>query len=244
LALTPDTPKTPDGPDRAFLREVDENLRRDQMEGFVKTYGLWIAIGLVLFLAAVGGWLYWQDQQRQQTARQSEELTAIFNDIGAGNTDQASERLQPLEEANNDVVRALALLTQAAIALEGNDQSAALEKYRAVADDGSMPDAYRNLGLIRATALEFDTIDPGQVISRLQPLVEPGNPWFGSAGELTAMAYLKQGQREQAGRLFASIAGDGQVPETIRSRAVQIAGTLGVDAGAALPQIGQSGNQE
>jgi hypothetical protein len=235
---------TPDSPNESFLREVDENLRRDRFEGFAKTYGVWIVAAVVLFLAAVGGWLYWQDRQREKTAESSEELTAIYNDIGAGNIEQASKRLEPLQEADNDVVRALALLTQAAIALEGNDTPAALAKYQAVADDRSMPDAYRNLGLIRATALEFDTIEPAEVITRLQPLVEAGSPWFGSAGELTAMAYLKQGQRERAGRLFASIAEDGQVPETIRSRAVQIAGTLGIDASAALPQAGQSGNNE
>ncbi|HUG46719.1 MAG TPA: tetratricopeptide repeat protein [Sphingomicrobium sp.] len=235
---------TPDSPNDSFLREVDENLRRDRMEGFAKTYGVWIAAAVVLFLAAVGGWLYWQDQQRQQSAERSEELIAIYNDIGTGNLEQASKRLQPLQDADNDMVRALGLLTEAAIALEGNDAPAALEKYRIIAADESIAEVYRNLGLIRATALEFDSIEPAQVISRLQPLAEPGNPWFGSAGELTAMAYLKQGQKERAGRLFAAIAEDRQVPDTIRSRAVQIAGTLGIDASAALPQAGQSGSNE
>jgi hypothetical protein len=75
------------------------------------------------------------------------------------------------------------------------------------------------------------------VIARLEPLAKPGNPWFGSAGELTAMAMLKQGRKADAGRLFAAVAADKQVPESIRSRAVQIAGTLGVDATASLPGI-------
>jgi hypothetical protein len=44
--------------------------------------------------------------------------------------------------------------------------------------------------------------------------------------------------------LFAAIAADRQVPETIRNRAVQIAGTLGVDASAAVPQTAQSGSNE
>ena len=35
----------------------------------------------------------------------------------------------------------------------------------------------------------------------------------------------------------AAIAADNQVPDTIRSRAVQIAGTLGVDATASLPTV-------
>ena len=73
----------------------------------------------------------------------------------------------------------------------------------------------------------------------MQPLTKPGSPWFGSAGELTAMAMIKQGKKLEAGRLFAAIAADRQVPESIRARAVQIAGTLGVDASASLPTIAQ-----
>jgi hypothetical protein len=49
------------------------------------------------------------------------------------------------------------------------------------------------------------------------------------------MAMLKQGRKSEAGRLFAAIAADSQVPGSIRSRAVQIAGTLGIDASASLP---------
>lgn len=238
MALTPDTPN------EAFLREVDEDLRRERLETFAKTYGKWIIAAVVLFLAAVAAWLYWQDRQAEQTAQRTEELVAVYNDIGAGNMDQAKERLEPLANADNELIRSLALLTQAAIALESNDRAAALAKYRAIAADDGVPEPYRDLALVRATAIEFDTMKPEEVIARLEPLTKPGNPWFGSAGELTAMAYLQQGQRERAGRLFAAIAADKQVPETIRSRAVQIAGTLGIDASAALPQAGQPGSEE
>ena len=238
MALTPDTPN------EAFLREVDENLRRDRAQDFARKYGKWLIVALVLFLAGVGGWLYWQDRQEKKAAAQSEELMAIYNDIGAGKTEQAKRRLQALEASGSEAVRALALLTEAALALDSNDRATALGKYRAIAADGAMPDAYRDLGLIRSTALEFDTIKPEEVIARLEPLTKPGNPWFGSAGEMTAMAYLKQGQRERAGRLFAAIAADKQVPETIRNRAVQTAGTLGVDASASLPQTAQPGSTQ
>lgn len=238
MALTPDTPN------ESFLREVDENLRRDRMQDFAKTYGKWLIAALVLFLAAVAGWLYWQNRQQEKAAEQSEELMAIYTDIGTGKTEQAAKRLEPLENSDNDVVRALALLTEAAIALEGNDRATALSNYRTLSADEGLPEAYRNLGLIRATALEFDQLKPEEVIARLEPLARPGNPWFGSAGELTAMALLKQGQNDRAGRLFATLAADRQVPETIRNRSVQIAGTLGVDASAALPQTAQPGNSE
>jgi hypothetical protein len=51
---------------------------------------------------------------------------------------------------------------------------------------------------------------------------------------MTALALVKQGKTKQAGELFASLAKDKSVPESIRDRSIQIAGTLGVDASAAL----------
>lgn len=226
-----------DSPNEAFLREVDENLRRDQARDFFKKYGAWLVAALILFLAAVAGWLYWQDRKQKQAAEQSEQLHAVFGDIGEGRVQTAPQRLQALENSRSDIVRASAYLTQAAVALKRNDRAQAITKYRELANDEGMAQVYRDIATIRGTALEFDTLQPAQVIARLQPLAEPGNPWFGSAGEMTAMAYLKQGQRAEAGRLFAAIAADKQVPDSLRSRAVQIAGTLGVDASGSLPAL-------
>ena len=232
MALPPDSGEI-------FLREVDENLRRDQLQGFAKTYGAWIAAGVVLFLAAVGGWLYWQQYQQQQSSAQSEALHSAFTDIAENRTKSVLPKLKKLDDSRNDVVKASAILAEAAVALDKNDRSTALAKFRQVAGDSGLPQPYRDLGTIRATALEFDAIAPDQVISRLEPMAKAGNPWFGSAGEMTALAYLKQGKKAEAGRMFAAVAADKQVPRSIRSRAVQIAGTLGVDASASLPALEQ-----
>jgi len=60
----------------------------------------------------------------------------------------------------------------------------------------------------------------------------PGNAWFGSAGELVGMAYLKMGKPDQAGPLFAAIGKNTEVPSTLRTRMRQVAGQLGYDAGS------------
>ena len=222
-----------------FLKEVEENYRRDRLRDFLRAYGKWLALGLVLLLAAVAGWIYWQNQKREAAAQESVELQSVFTDVGRGQTANVPQRLQSLEKSDSDVVRATAMLTSAAMALEKNDRSQALAKYRQLAGDDGMPQVYRDAATIRLTALEFDALQPQQVIARLEPLAKPGNPWFGSAGEMTALAHLRAGRKTEAGRIFAAIAADRQVPDTLRSRAVQIAGTLGVDASASLPATQQ-----
>lgn len=227
MAQPPDTTET-------FVREVDENLRRDRIRDFFKERGGLLVGALILFLAASGGFIWFQ-QHRQQLAEQHvEQLAAIYKDIGVGNTAKVPQQLDDLSQSSSKAVRAGALFTRAAFALQQNDQKLAIATYQKISDDDSLPDAYRNAALIRRTALEFDQLQPQDVIARLQPLAKPGNPWFGSAGEMTALALVKEGKKREAGELFATMAKDKGVPDSIRSRSIQISGSLGADASAAL----------
>jgi hypothetical protein len=232
LAQPPDISET-------FVREVDENLRRDQLRDFFKQNGTWLIIAVVLFLVASGGFIWWKQHQVQRSGAEVEKLAEIYKDIGAGNVAQAPQQLDELTNSGSKAVRASALFARAALALQQSNTKLATSTYKSIADDESLPQAYRDAALIRETALEFDQVQPQDVIARLQPLAKPGEPWFGSAGEMTALALIKEGKKQEAGQLFAAIAKDSGVPETIRTRAVQVAGTLGVDASASLPTQAQ-----
>jgi hypothetical protein len=225
----------PNDPAESFVREVDENLRRDQLRDMAKTHGKWAIAAVVLLLVAVGGYLYWQDRREKQVAEQTEALSGAIDKIGEGNAKGASTDLTPLANASNDVVRASSQLASAALALRQNDRTTAIGIYKRIAADEGMPQPYRDLATVRGTMIEYDQMKPDEIIARLSPLAQPGKPFFGTAGEMVALATLAKGDRNGAGQMFARIAGDRQVPESIRSRAVQFAGSLGVDATAALP---------
>ncbi len=227
MAQPPDITET-------FVREVDENLRRDRARDFAKKYGGWLIAALILFLAASGGYIYWQYYQQQRSGKQVEQLAEAFKAFGSGDKASATKQIDDLSKNGSKAVRATALFTRAAIALEQNDLKLATAKYREIAGDSGLPKPYRDAALIRQTALEFDSLQPQEIIARLQPLTTPGNPWFGTAGEMTAMALIKQGKKNEAAHLFAAIAKDASVPGSLRSRSVQIAGSLGVDASGAI----------
>ena len=218
-----------------FVREVDENLRRDQLRDFFREYGSWLIAALILFLAASGGFIWWQQHKQQRSEAEVEQLAQIYKDIGVGNVAKVPQQLDELAQSGSKGVRATALFTRAAFAVQQNDTKTAIAKYRQIAGDSGFPQPYRDAALIRQTALEFDQLQPQEVISRMQPLAKPGEPWFGTAGEMTALALIKQGKRAEAGRLFATLAKDKNVPGTLRNRSIQIAGGLGVDASDAPP---------
>lgn len=216
MALTPQN-------EEAFFREVDEELRREQIGSFWRTYGRIIALVIAIGLAALGGWLYWQHMQSQAADANSEQLTQAMMEIGEGKPTEAAKKLDALKKGESPAYRAAALLTEAAAALEKNDSKAAIASYQAVIDDKNAAQPFRDLALVRQTAIQFDTMEPARIVERLKPLAVAGNPWFGSAGEMTALAYLRMNKPDLAAPIFEAIGKDEGVPASIRQRAAQFA---------------------
>jgi hypothetical protein len=216
----------------AFLREVDEELRRDQITGFWKNYGKWVAIAIGLGLVLLGGFLWYQNYKVKQGGIEGEKLAATLDLLAANKDAEAKPALDALAKSDRPGYSAAARLSLADLAFQKNDYKGAAAQYKAIAADTKVARPFRDLALVRQTAVEFDAVPPTEVVTRLSGLAVPGNPWFGSAGEMVAISYLKQNKNAEAGRLFAQIANDIGVPRSIRSRAVQMAGILGVDPSA------------
>ncbi|KQM28802.1 MULTISPECIES: tetratricopeptide repeat protein [unclassified Sphingomonas] len=230
MALTPQN-------NEAFIREVDEELRREQMSNIGKRYGLWIIVAVLVVLAAFGGWTWWNHHQNTLAGEQGEQLAIALDDIQQGRVAQASDIVGKLTSSDKDAVRATALLTQADMLLSKNDTKGAAAAFAKVAADETLAQPFRDMALVRQTAVEYDSLQPQQVIDRLRGLADKGSPWLGSAGEMVAVAYLRQNKLQQAGQTFGLIAQSDGVPDSIRARAVQMAGSLGVDAAPAAPTV-------
>ncbi|WP_082825982.1 tetratricopeptide repeat protein [Croceicoccus estronivorus] len=216
--------------DNALLREVDEAVFQDQMLVAAKRFGIPLLAVVLAGLLAFGGYLWWQESREDTLENNSEELVRAVDNISAGHFDTADKALAPVAENSAPGVEAAAKLLRAGIAVHDGRKEDALKLYTEVAQDKSVPAPYRDIATIRGVAANFDAMKPEDVIAKLKPLAVPGNPWFGSAGELVGVAYLKQGKTELAGPLFAAIAKDEDVPDSLRSRTRQLAGMLGFDA--------------
>ncbi len=218
-----------------FIKEVDEALRQEQLSNFFARYGWWIIAGIVLLLAAVGGTLWWKDRQRTQAGEQGEALLQAIQHLERGEAGQATPLLAELETSRIKGYRAAALFTRAGIETEAGNLDAAIATLRTIAEDQSLGEPYRQAALVRQTTLEFDRIQPQVVIQRLGNLARPGQAWFGTAGELVGIAHVRMNRPDLAGPLFAQIGRDETVPASIRTRAIQMAGALGVNA---MPDTG------
>jgi hypothetical protein len=249
LALTPEKSAASD---EAFLREVDDAVRAGDLQNFWKKYGRWLLAAIVAGLLAFGGYIYWQQQKQAAADKVSLEFIAAAEKLDSGDKKGALAAFSKLASADQPGYRAMAKLMIATIAAGDGDSKKAVAEYGKVAADDSLPQAFRDMAVIRQTATEFDTLPPQKIVDRLKPMMKPGHAWFGSAGEMTAIAYMKMGKENLAGPIFAQIAKQEELPESLRARAQQMAGSLGVDtvqlkekpAGASAKPDADKGNDK
>jgi len=228
LALSPNDGQT-------FLKEVDDELRKERVNSFVARFGWWLVGGVVLVLAAVGGYLWWSSSREAAREAAGDSLIEALGQLDGGTAPgraAAAPKIAALAQSDVEGYRAAALFTRANSETAAGNNAAAIATLRGIADDQSLDELYRQAAQIRRTALEFDRLAPQEVIRRLGPLTGAGSPWIGAAGEMVGVAHLKMNRPDLAGPIFVRIARDEGVPDQIKERAGHMAGSLGFDINA------------
>jgi hypothetical protein len=213
-----------------FMREVDEALRQDEMLGAAKRWGKPVGALVAAGLLGLAGYLWWGHSTEQAAGERGEQMTIALDRVEEGRLDPADKQLEALAKDSHPGSAALAQLMRAGLALQKNHKDEALRLYNTVSANTDAPQPLRDLATVRSVAANFDAMPPQQVVDKLKPLAVPGNPWFGAAGEMTGLAYLKMNRNDLAGPLFAAVSRDKEAPETLRARTRQMAGLLGIDA--------------
>jgi hypothetical protein len=215
--------------DQTFVREVDEGVRRDQLLTLWQRYGRIGIAAVLLGLAALGGWLFWQDRQAVAAGKAGEQLVDAIAKLEVGEGARARPVLGQLASEGPRGYTEVARLMQAADAAAGNDDKRAIVIYDSIAGNEAASPALRDLALVRSVRLSFDTAAPATVVKRLKPLVVPGNPWFAIAAEMSVIAHLKANEIEAAKPLITAIVKDKATPRTLRQRVAELGRSLGID---------------
>jgi hypothetical protein len=206
-----------------IIREVDEELRRENWEKLWKRYGKFLfgaAVGLVAATAAVVGWrAYDKDQRLKQgnnfaaavaTAESSESLSA------------SADAMAALAENAAAGYAMLAGFREAMLRAEAGEREAAIAIYDALAEDDSVEPMFRDLAVLYSVRVQTDTGDAATLIARLAPLTAEDGDWRYSARELTAILHLGTGDVAAAREAFQLLADDLLAPEGLRARAAEM----------------------
>jgi hypothetical protein len=241
VALTPNTPSTPKGSSDqsdAFLREVDDDFRREQLQSLWQRHGRAALTAVSLLLIGLGSYLFWQNHKRTKIEAYADQYMDAAQQVETGQTDKAKAVFQALSKDGTPGYRAITQFDLAAAALAEQKPAQAQAIFVKMATDASLPKVFRDYATLRSTMLNYDSLKPAEIVARLSPLAQETNPWFGTAGELVAVAHLKAGKPAQARPLFEALQRNSAVPMSIRARAQEMARMLGTPDAALKPLDG------
>lgn len=205
-----------------IFREIDEELRRDQLARIWRRFGGLIVTGAVLVVLGTAGYVAWQRWERS-TAQ--EETLRLVSTLGAAEGSDPAALARDLGAFAQDAHggrAVLARLYEAGLMAEAGDREGAALAYDEVAaSDAGQP--YRDLATLLAVMNRLETGEPAELRARLAPLTGRDNPWHYSARELDALLMLRAGDRAGAAKTFTELSEDPAAPQGVRSRAAELA---------------------
>lgn len=211
-----------------IIREVDEELRRENWEKLWKKYGklaIAAAIALVLGTAAVVGW---REYDRSQRMEAGERFGAVIAEVeNTKDPAQAADVLAAYIPDAPDGYATLARLREAKLRADAGDREAAIAIYDALAADSAVEPLFRDLAALYSVRMQVDGGDPATLNARLSPLAVDGNPWRYTARELQAVVAMNSGDNSAAREIFTRLADDMDTPDSLRARATEMLRAMG-----------------
>src|SRR5918993_2255608 len=141
-----------------FIREVDEEYRRDRIMAIWKRYSGVIVGVIILVVAGVGGWRYWQHVERQKAEAAAVRYEEAVRLAREGKSEEAEQRLETLAKDAPQGYQALARFRLAAELGRQNPEEGA-KAYDALAADGGVEPVMQDLARLRAAMLRLETAE-------------------------------------------------------------------------------------
>lgn len=220
-----------------LIKEVDEDLRREQYTKLWRAYGKYAIAGAFAIVLGVAGHQLWQGWRDKQFQKAAASFAAAEDLIGADKKSEAEAKLSEIAKGDQAGFAMAAAFRKAQMQSENGDAGGAAATFDAIAKSDA-PVLFRDLATLKGALLALDTADPEALQKKIQPLADAGNPWHCTATELLALLASRRGDKAGALSYYQKLADDAAAPQDIRARAVDMIAALGGAPAAAKPEKG------
>jgi hypothetical protein len=217
-----------------FMREVQDEMRKERLAQVWERYGVIIAGAAVLLVVAVGGYKFAEYRSLKARELAGREFEAAVQLASQGKALEAHQAFETMIKSAPSGYGTLARLRLAgAFATEGK-RDEAVAAYDDVQKDTGADPLLRDFAAIQAALLRVDAAGWTEMQNRLKDLTNDTNAWRAPARELLGLAAMKGGQPDEARKAFEQILADSAAPPATAERA-QILMTILTEAALAKP---------
>ncbi len=221
-----------------FVREVDEELRRDQLQQLWDKYGLYAVAAVVLLFAGVGAYKYMESRKVAAVEANGARYEAASKLIADGKPDDALKEFSAIAKDGTPGYQALGGLRVAGAHAKAGRMAEALTAFEVLGKDGRADPILRDFASLQAAMLRLDTADWTEMENRLTPLMGEKSPWRAQAREILGTAAFKAGKLDEARKAFDQLLGDRTAPQGLVQRIQQMLAILtDMEAAKAAPAV-------
>lgn len=202
----------------AFLREVDEELRKEQLLQLWQRYGMVVVGALGLVLLSMIGWQYAKHRAQTEAEAAGARFEAASRQLGEAPSKEALDVFAKMATDAPRGYRSLARLRVAAEHQKAGRPAEALAEYESVAKEQGFDQVLRDFAMLQAAMLRMDAADWTEMQNRLTPLVSGNSAWRTSAREGLALAALKAGKADVARQHLEGLLADRTVTPQMSER--------------------------
>ena len=201
--------------------EIDEDLKRDQMQLLWARYGkiVMAAVAAIVLLVALSqGYTAWQTSQAEASASAYQQALKSDDVVAA------------LEAQRGQLTAGYAMLARFQIAAEqaASDNFAVAEAgYLELASDASLDPLYQQAATLLSVMVAPQDADVSALAARLSDLETAAGPWQAMALETGAGLALRNGSKDAAVAKYKRLAEMADVPAGMRQRAERMILMLG-----------------
>ena len=211
-----------------IFREVDEEVRREQLKKLWERHsGLFVLLA-VLIVAGVGGWRGYQWWQAKQAAEAGAAFTAALVLGEQGKHEEAGTAFAKIAKEGTASYRSLAALREAT-ELAQSDPKAAVNAYDTLAGNNTLGPVLQDEAALRAGYILVDTASYDELRRRIEPLTGLDRTFRHSARALLALSAWRANDASATRRWLQTILGDIETPATTRSQAEMLMTMIGGD---------------
>jgi hypothetical protein len=220
----------------SLLREVEEELRRDQMHKIWKRYNGLILGAAVLIVLAVAGYKMLENHRITAAETGGAEFTAAENLSDQKKKDEADKAFKAIAESGPAGYAALAKLQLAGAQAKEGKTADAVATYDSLAKQTGADDLLKNFAQLQAASLRMADADYDEIQNRLTPLIAEDAPFAKSARELLGVAAFKAKKFDDARKYLEPLLVDPNVPDDTQERVkVIMSGIAGAEVAANAP---------
>ncbi len=204
----------------AFLREIAEDCKNDQLKSLWNQYGLVIILLVAAALTAAVSFETFKSWRARRNQELSNAYAVAVSLQNQGRLDESMSILQNLAQSNRGIYGDIARLQMANIYFEQGKTLEATDMLQQLAADDDVNPQMRDIATIKLASYKLDTDAPSQEIAdMLTPLTKDGSSWGNIAHELLAMLAIRDGDINLAKAEYEAVINSGNVQDTLKARA-------------------------